>query len=452
MPDGQSPLIPSPALPHGSWRIDPPGGPLRFTYEPGGDLQAGLCALAAAACAAHTVPVWGAPECEPLIALRRILAQLGVQFVPQAEGWLNVMPPAGGLQPPLVELDCGYTPEVLLLALGLAVGSRIAVRLVSRVPWAVDELAAPLELLAELGAGVTAQSDRTSCIMDVVPEGLHGAELDLPRALVSYKPLLLLAARGCSGPLTLREPWGLPDHMERALLAQGALIQRIPHGLVSAPGPLPGGRPLKVPPDLSAAAPLLVASVARADRELVLPMVGVNPGRSAWLRSLQRCGAGIVRERDWQFGTEAVSAVRARGVARLHALRVAPNAAGLLLPELPLLAVFATQCRGASRITGAGPLRDSVPDLLALAAQLLAAFGAQVELLPDGLELQGPVQLHGAEVNCAEQRPLGQLALAAALLADGPSVLHGVLSLERPWPELPDVVQDFTMGHAGPFE
>jgi 3-phosphoshikimate 1-carboxyvinyltransferase len=120
---------------------------------------------------------------------------------------------------------------------------------------------------------------------------------------------------------------------------------------------------------------------------------------------------------------------------------LAPNAAGALIAHAPVLAALASQCSGRSQLLGLDILRRGTPDQLELAAQLLRSFGAAVDSVSGGLALDGPVVLHGAEVNCAELRPLAQLSLALALLADSPSILHGMQALERPWPGLKEALQ-----------
>jgi 3-phosphoshikimate 1-carboxyvinyltransferase len=438
-PGGIQSSVAGPAVSAGPqpWRIEVPTGPVHWTFQPPGDRLASLCALAAAALASGPVQVWGLAECEATISLRRVLALLGVQFVPLEEGWLTVTPPAAGLQPLAGEIDCGADLDTLLLALGLAVGGTAAVDLVSACDFPDGAaLAAAERLLAALGAAVRLEHAPGAVRASVTPSTLHGAELPLPLSLHLLKPLALLAACAAEGESTIVEAGPGPDHLERALALLGAHLPQSGRQLTVRGGQQLSPRLVKVPPDLSAAAPLIAAAAARPGTMLDIPMTGLNPGRAAFLRCLQRTKAAVARERDWQFGTEPVSALRVEGGSARTALQLAPNAAAGLLPEFLPVAAYATQLRGESRLRGAELLRRGLPDRLALAAGLLRSFGATAELLADGLVLHGPARLEGAEVNCADDPDLGRMGLTLALLAAGPSTLHGMAGLERCWPGL----------------
>jgi 3-phosphoshikimate 1-carboxyvinyltransferase len=422
--------------PGSAWRIEVPPGPAQWSCQPGGDRLASLCALAAAALASGPVQVWGLAECEATISLRRVLALLGVQFVSLADGWLTVTPPPAGLTPLAEELDCGRDIGTLLIALGVAAGLSQPVSLCctgDQPDGGALEVGAAL--LEGLGARLTLRHADGRSTAQVEPAALQAAELAIPLSLQPVKTLAILAALQATGTSGLTEAAPGPDHLERALHQLGASLDVGGRRIEVAGGRRLEPRSIKVPPDLGSAAALIVAAAARPETELILPMVGLNPTRSGFLRVLQRAGADIRRERDWQFGTEPVSELRVSG-GRGTALQLAPNAAAGLLPELPLLAVYATQQAGTSLLRGAGPLRAGVPDRLALAAELLRAFGAAVELRPDGLAVSGPMELHGAEGNCADDRLLGRMGLAAALLARGPSLLHGTSALDLMTPEL----------------
>jgi 3-phosphoshikimate 1-carboxyvinyltransferase len=273
-------------------------------------------------------------------------------------------------------------------------------------------------------------------LLRITPATLQAATVEVPASVEPLKPLALLLAIGARGTSQLRLPVLSPDHLERVLFQLGARVEESAGQLTLRGQPALPGRSLKVPPDFSAAAPLIVVSAVTPGAQLRVPMVGYNPSRAALLRSLARLGCRLERERDWQFGSEPVTALRVEGTSRLHAGQVAPNAAGALLGEFLLLALACTQARGNSRLRGAGVLRQTLPDRLALAAEMLRAFGADVELLPDGLSLSGPTVLHGAEVNAADDPDLGRVALGLALLAGGPSELHGMGGVEACYPGL----------------
>jgi 3-phosphoshikimate 1-carboxyvinyltransferase len=193
-------------------------------------------------------------------------------------------------------------------------------------------------------------------------------------------------------------------------------------------------RRVKIPGDISAAAPLVAAATLLPDSELQIHEVGTNPGRTGFLKTVARAGGVIERLRTWQFGGEPVGSFLVRHAPRLCAFTVAPNLAPSVLDEFFLLALLASQADGLSSLRGAQALSCNQPDALMLAAQMLTAFGADVEYAGDGLRVQGPTPLHGAEVQCANNPRLAMLAVTAALVASSPSLLQGADCLHDFYP------------------
>jgi len=81
-----------------------------------------------------------------------------------------------------------------------------------------------------------------------------------------------------------------------------------------------------------------------------------------------------------------------------------------------------------------------------LTAQILRAFGADIEAENDGYTVRGPVALHGAEVQCAGDHRMVQLAAVAALIAQGPSVLHGAEAVSASYPDFQHEVDRYLAG------
>lgn len=93
---------------------------------------------------------------------------------------------------------------------------------------------------------------------------------------------------------------------------------------------------------------------------------------------------------------------------------------------LPTLALLATQRRQTTRFVGGGYLRHKESDRLHTVAATLAALGAKVEELPDGLRIEGSAPLHGGVTldACGDHR-IAMLCACAALLCDEPVILRG---------------------------
>ena len=91
----------------------------------------------------------------------------------------------------------------------------------------------------------------------------------------------------------------------------------------------------------------------------------------------------------------------------------------LLLDEIPILAVLATQALGRTMIRDAGELRLKESDRLASLTSELTKLGAQIVEQPEGLEISGPTKLWGAKVHSHGDHRLALALEVAALFAEG---------------------------------
>jgi 3-phosphoshikimate 1-carboxyvinyltransferase len=94
-----------------------------------------------------------------------------------------------------------------------------------------------------------------------------------------------------------------------------------------------------------------------------------------------------------------------------------------LIDELPVLMVLATQARGRTVIRDAEELRVKESDRLASMGEALSRAGAKVELFADGCAIEGPVRLHGCDVETRmDHRIAMSMAVAQLFMPAGETV------------------------------
>jgi 3-phosphoshikimate 1-carboxyvinyltransferase len=436
----------------GTLRVEPAARPLRGEWQPQGDRQMTHLALILGSLAIGPVHVLGSLESPDTVATRRVLAHLGVTFTTDEEGWLAISRREQHLSRPEVDLDCGRSGFALRLMLGLLAGQRFSSMLTGDeelLAQSVGHVATPLKAM---GAQVECLGQGGRPPVRVKGQPLYPTAVTLDPAYPDVHDPLLLAALFAVGESRFTEPAPAPDHAERMLRHLGASVRRSGLSITLKGDQRIYPRRIKLPGDFSAAAPLIVAATLLPESELVVNEVGTNPGRTGLLKTLTRAGAVIDRQRSWQFGGEPVGSFTVHHAPGLAAFTIAPNLAPSALDEYFLLAVAATQADGISVMRGGAPLSRSTPDSLMLGAQMLQAFGADVEYDPDGLRVAGPCRLVGAEVQCASDPRLALLAILAGLIADTPSVLHGAAGLEDHYPGLVEVLNRLLEDDSSGFE
>ncbi|HKW50866.1 MAG TPA: 3-phosphoshikimate 1-carboxyvinyltransferase, partial [Candidatus Eisenbacteria bacterium] len=204
------------------------------------------------------------------------------------------------------------------------------------------------------------------------------------------------------------------DHTERMLPSFGCPVARDgARARVEGQVPLRGAE-IRVPGDASAAAFLLAAAALVPGSDLTVRGVGVNPTRRAFVDLLARSGARIELENERRFGDEPVADIRIRPGA-LATFRISGGEAGLLIDELPLVAVLAAFARGESVISGAEDLRVKESDRIAAVTAGLRAIGAEVEERVDGWTIGGKGSARGGVVDARGDHRIAMAFLIAGL-------------------------------------
>ena len=134
-------------------------------------------------------------------------------------------------------------------------------------------------------------------------------------------------------------------------------------------------------------------------------------------------------------GLDETSAQPDRGIAGLL-----PELPGEIdvsqCPDLaPILAVVMALTPGERRIVNAARLRLKESDRLHAMAVNLAALGADVTELPDGLSIQGKPSLRGGEADSFGDHRIAMALAIAALKCDGPVTLHNAQAVAKSYPE-----------------
>jgi 3-phosphoshikimate 1-carboxyvinyltransferase len=286
-----------------------------------------------------------------------------------------------------------------------------------------------IEPLAQMGATIATQEN--GCAPLTICGGkLQGIHYTLPVASAQVKSCVLFAGLGAEGETVVEEPIPTRDHSERMLRKMGANISVISdqYSVISnrisiRAGKLLGGE-IEVPGDFSSAAFFIAAALLLPDSELRIENVGRNPTRTAFLDVVHEMGAAIeiANIRNESHEPVADLVVRHRP---LRGVSVSGKRVPLLIDEIPILAILATQAEGETCIRDAKELRVKESDRIAALTHNLRAMGATVEELPDGLVIAGPARLHGAAIDSYGDHRIVMAFAIAGLLAETPTTIHG---------------------------
>jgi 3-phosphoshikimate 1-carboxyvinyltransferase len=240
------------------------------------------------------------------------------------------------------------------------------------------------------------------------------AEIDATASSQFLSGLLLAAPRYDEG-LVLRHtgarpaPSALQVRMTVRMLADaGADVVADPDGRewTVAPGPLRGGE-IAVPPDLSSAAPFVVAAIATGGRVRVpaWPLRSSQPGER--LPELLRAMGGRVVVDD--------SGLTATSGDRLVGLDADLSDCTELVPSLVALAALAST---ESTLSGIAHMRGQETDRLRALSAELTRLGGECHETPDGLRVV-PRRLHGGLVQTYADHRMVMFAAVLGLAVPG---------------------------------
>jgi 3-phosphoshikimate 1-carboxyvinyltransferase len=214
------------------------------------------------------------------------------------------------------------------------------------------------------------------------------------------------------------------DHTERLLEAAGVTVLRRP-GAVGVRGPvdtlsLPD---MRIPADMSSAAPHLVAAALLADPEVRLTGVNLNPGRTGLLEVMARMGADVRIEPADDVAGEPCGTIVVGRAERLTGTEVSPDEVPSMIDELPLVALLGAMAHGTTTVRGAQELRVKESDRIATVVGALRALGARADEHEDGFTVHGDGRLAGGAMASGGDHRLSMFgAIAGLLSADGVSV------------------------------
>jgi len=336
-------------------------------------------------------------------------------------------------------IDCGNSGTTMRLLMGILAGKPGEYVLdgdesLRRRP--MERVARPLRLM-----GAQVECDSGTCPVIVKGGSLTGIDWDLPVASAQLKSAVLLAGIQAEGTTSVRESVPSRDHTERLLALFGARIYGSAGALSVERSWLRLPDSLFVPGDASSAAFFLCAATIFPGSDVTAEKMLLNPTRIGFLEVLQRMGVRVEIQPREHF-PEAWGTVRTRYSADLSACTVTAEEIPSLVDEVPILALVATQARGATVFQGVRELRIKESDRLTAIASQLGLMGAKILVEADTLIVEGPTSLTGtADLDSFGDHRIAMTLKLAGLLTDSEPLIKGEDSSEVSYPGFGETLQ-----------
>lgn len=325
---------------------------------------------------------------------------------------------AAGWKEPAAILDTGNSGTTTRLMLGLLAATNFHSVVAGDASIAKRPMKRIVDPLRQMGADIRGRQNGHFTPLAIQGTKLSAINYTLPVASAQVKSAILLAALYAEGTTLIEEPVATRDHTEIMLGHFGAVIKRSGNTIRVEGGQQLTANHVKVPGDISSAAFMIGAALITQGSEIRLTNVGTNPTRTGILDVIGQMGA------DFEMEETAVEGERSADLvirsSRLKGIEIGGALIPRLIDEIPVIALIATQCHGTTVIKDAEELRVKETDRISAVVDELAKMGADITATSDGMIINGPTSLTGAEMKTYGDHRLGMMAAVASLIADGP--------------------------------
>ena len=383
-------------------------------------------------------------KCEDCLNTIEAFRQLGVNIYWSNEGKLTVEGAGlSGLKKPSSPLYFGNSGTGARLTAGILAGQPFESTMtgdesLSKRP--MKRVALPLK---QMGAEVSGKNDANYLPLKIKGGKLKSIDYKTPAASAQVKSSMLLAGLYADGKTCITEPHKSRDHTERMLAYFGADLNVKDFKVCLLPNAKLTGRKVNIPNDISAAVFFIVATLIIEDSELYLEKVGLNPTRSVILDVLKKMGAHIDIINNDFLSNEPIADIVVKS-KKLKGIEIKEEMIPLLIDELPILMIAATQAEGQTLIKNASELRVKETDRIKSMVTNLKKLGAKIANIDDDIIIKGPVELKGTDVLSFGDHRTAMSMCIAGLAANGQTKVHNTDCIKTSFPNFEEAIRKIT--------
>lgn len=345
-----------------------------------------------------------------------------------------------GLKEPEDVLDAGNSGTTMRLLSGILAGQEFLTIVTGdgslrKRPMA--RIAAPLR---QMGATIEGRDKGNLAPLVIRGGNLKAIDYASPVSSAQVKSAILLAGLYSQGNTIVREEIVSRDHTENMLTSLGANIKR-ENGVVTLEKSELFGQDIQVPGDISSAAFFMAAAAAIPGSHLIIEKVGLNPTRTGIIDVLKAMGADIQIDNLFTSGGEEIGDIIVKG-KKLKATSLTKEIMPRLIDEIPVIAVIAAVAEGKTTITGAEELKVKESNRITAMVTEMKKLGIQVTELPDGMEIEGPNEIGGGQIESYGDHRIAMAMAIAGLFANAPVEIQNSECIAVSFPEFEERLKE----------
>ena len=330
-------------------------------------------------------------------------------------------------------LYTGNSGTTTRLLLGLLAGSHISTVLIGDESIQKRPMRRVTDPLKQMGAKYIGRENGQYTPIAVEGTKLRAINYEMPVASAQVKSAILLAALNAEGETVIKELETSRDHTEKMLQHFGATISVDDQTIRLQGGQTLTSTHVVVPGDISSAAFFLVAGAIVPNSNLTLQNVGLNPTRTGIIDALNEMGTSMRIELDELKSHEEMGTIVVK-TSSLKGTVIGGDLIPRLIDEIPIIALLATQAHGKTVIKDAEELKVKETNRIDAVVNELKKLGANITATDDGMIIEGPTPLHGADLQTYGDHRIGMMAAIASLITSSPVTIDNAECISVSYP------------------
>lgn len=354
------------------------------------------------------------------LATKRCLEMCGISFEEIENGFIV----SGSILEPEDVLNAENSGTTARLLTGLLSGYPIYFTITGDNSLRKRPMKRITEPLSLMGAYIMGRKEASLLPISVKGGNLKGIRFSPPVASAQVKSAVIFAALKAEGKTIIVEKKKTRDHTERMLSSLGAKIS-VEENIINVEPSKIKNFSFEIPSDPSSCAFLVAAAMIKEGSKIHLEDVLLNPTRIEYLKVFKDMGANIHWEIERESLGEPIGIIEVSYSPHLKGIKIEGDRIPLVIDEIPIIALVATQAEGKTVIKDASELRVKESDRIAATVKELKKLGANIEELEDGMVIEGPAKLKGNLVSSHKDHRIAMMLAVGACIAEGETVIEG---------------------------
>lgn len=342
------------------------------------------------------------------------------------------------------QLNAGNSGTTVRLMLGLISGSNNSYIFTGDSSLRKRPMKRITDPLCEMGANINFLENKNLLPIKINGGNLKGVNYKLPVASAQVKSAIILAALQSEGNATIEEPEITRDHTEIMVNYLGGKVKRQNSFIKIEGGQTLFGNEIYIPGDISSAAFLIILALILPKSELLIQNVGLNPTRSGIINVLISMNANIEIVSEKILNGEKSGDILIKN-SNLKGITIEGSIIPNIIDEIPILAVAATQAEGTTIIRNAEELKVKESNRIEMIVSQLKKMGANIVETEDGMIIEGPTKLKGAEVNSGGDHRIAMALAIAGMISEGETKILESNCISISFPEFENTLKQITI-------